>query len=329
MVGDMGKLESKIHFYRTLAYQIEAGVPLIKALKSVGRSQGGKIAKKMAAEIEAGGESLHYCMRSVKGYFSEYEIRLVEASELTGGLDAACRKLADILERQKKFRAEIISSLTYPAMLYFVSSLLLPFISYMVGSKSEFRMFAEMIGALSLPFVILFLIQILKSSGRGVKKLLYMVGGAFPLAGKAFLFAGLADFFEIYGTCIQSGVAAVKSLKTAGLACGNPVLEDKLVPLAEVMDERGCTFSEAAAECGGLDGILEETELSIIMTGEETGRVPETSFIIAAKYEERTRSAVGLLARVVPFLIYMTMVVYIALQIVRIFSGIIQKTTSI
>ena len=324
----MGKLESKIHFYRTLAYQIEAGVPLIKALRSVGRSKGGKIAKKIAAEIESTGESLCRSMSAVTGYFTEYEISLVEASELTGGLDSACRRLADIFERRKKFKSELISALTYPAMLYFVASVLLPFISYMVGGKSEFRMCAEIIGMLSMPFVFLLIIQILNNSGKSVKRILYTVSGAFPVLGKVSIFAGLADFFEIYGTCIQSGVDAVKSIRTACSACRNPALAKKLAPLANIMDERGCAFSEAVVSRGGLPGILEETELSIIMTGEETGRVPETSFIISGKYEERARSTVSILARIVPFVIYIMMVIYIANQIISLFAGIIRKTTA-
>lgn len=326
----MGKQESKIHFYRALAYQIEAGVPLLKALKSVGRSRGGRIARKIADDIESEGDSFCMAMWKNKHYFTEYEIRLVEAAELTGALDSTCRKLAEMFERRKKFKSEIISALIYPAMLYFVASILLPFISYMVSNSREFsRTFAEMLGSLLFPFVFIFIIKLLQNSGRGVKKILYMLSGMVPVVGRLSMFKGLSDFFEIYGSCIQAGVDAVKSIRIASSACSNPVLSDKLAPLAAIMDAQGCSFSEALLTAGGLGDVFEETELSIIMTGEQTGRIPETSFIISGKYEERTRATVNILARVVPFFIYILIVAYIADKIITLFAGIIQKTTTI
>ena len=323
----MGKLESKIHLYRALACQMEAGVPLIKALRSVGRSRSAAVAGLMALRIESTGDSLCSAMSVRPGYFTEYETRLVDASELTGRLEDSFRRLADIFERRRKFRSEMLSALTYPAMLYFVASLLLPFISYMLGKKSDSRMIAEIVVMLSMPFVMLFIFHILKNSGRNVKKILYAAFGALPFIGRVSLFTGLSDFFEIYGTCVQAGSGAVKSVGTACSACRNPALASKLAPLARIMDERGCTLSDALMEDGSLSGLFEETELSIITTGEETGRVPETSFIVSEKYEERARKTVSNFARVIPFFIYITIVIYIAFQIIAIFSSIIQKTT--
>ncbi|OGV34254.1 MAG: hypothetical protein A2020_04520 [Lentisphaerae bacterium GWF2_45_14] len=323
----MGKLESKIHLYRTLLCQIDAGVPIVKALRSVGRSRSTAIAGRMASDIEEGRGSLSEVMAGYPAFFSEYEVKLLAASERTGRMEDAFRKLADIFEKRRKLRSEIVSALTYPVLLYLAGSILLPFISYMINGKSQVRMFAETILLLSLPLLIALPAAILRVSGKNVRKGLYFVIGGIPGIGRFAFLAGMADFFEIYGSCVQSGTGAITSVQAACSACRNPFLAWKLAVLPRMMEAQNCPLSEAVRQSGAVSKLFDDAVLSMISSGEETGRIPETSFIVAERYEEGARKTLAFLARAIPTIIYLAAVCFIAWQIIILFSSLIRKTT--
>jgi len=325
----MGKLESKINLYRMLLCQLDAGVPLLKALRSTGKSRAGRVAALLSDEIEKSGGSLCEVMKEYPAFFSEYELRLIAAAEQRGRLEDSFRKLAELFEKRKKLRASLVSALAYPVLLYFAASLLLPFISYMLKGHSEKRMFSEIVLMLSIPFVIAGVPAILKKTGFRIPERLSFIIIAIPVTGNLIRLLNKADFFGIYGSSVESGIDAVKSVRMAASSCGNAYMRKHFLIMSRIMEKESCPFSEAVRSDSVTRNFFDDSDISVLESGEQSGRIPETAFMLSGKCEEAAGKRFEFLARFVPVVIYLGALLFIAWQIITLFSSLIRKTTEL
>jgi type II secretory pathway component PulF len=107
-------------FTTNLASMVNAGIPLLGALRSIA----GQLSNPYLADIihkiskmVSEGSSLSDAMEKYPGVFSLFYSKMVLVGETTGTLDAVLRTLADHLEQQEILRQKIKGALIYPAIL--------------------------------------------------------------------------------------------------------------------------------------------------------------------------------------------------------------------
>src|SRR5438045_926872 len=97
-------------FTRQLATMQSAGLPLVRAVKSIARDQTDKKFKtmltKVATEVE-GGRPLSEALSEFPGSFDEVYCRLVNTGEVSGTLDVLLKQLAVYLEKAEALRANV------------------------------------------------------------------------------------------------------------------------------------------------------------------------------------------------------------------------------
>jgi type II secretory pathway component PulF len=106
-------------FTRQLAWLLEAGTTLDRALDMLARETFSKPFSAMLVAVQSGirkGKSLHEALRATHAFPSFY-LSMVEIGEATGTLAAAFGRLATAREREQKMRSKVISALTYPLLL--------------------------------------------------------------------------------------------------------------------------------------------------------------------------------------------------------------------
>ena len=108
---------------RELATAIEAGLPLLNALKTVRRQATGKaqpvILDFIIERVEAG-KPLHEAMSEYGAPFDEMIVGMVRASDASGRMSEVMHQLADLLDRSVELRRELVGATIYPLIVAFM-----------------------------------------------------------------------------------------------------------------------------------------------------------------------------------------------------------------
>jgi type II secretory pathway component PulF len=105
---------------RELATALEAGLPLMQALRTIRRQAAGRAAPMvldhMIERVEAG-ESLHKAATSYGPPFDDLIGGMLRAADASGESSVVLHQLADLLERSIELRREILGAVFYPVMV--------------------------------------------------------------------------------------------------------------------------------------------------------------------------------------------------------------------
>lgn len=110
-------------FYRELCLLLKSGVDFKKALEILGTESGNKIEQETIANIKAKvieGKGIHEAMR-LSGHFSAYEYYSVQIGEETRKLEAVLAELQKFFARKIQMKRQIVSVITYPAIVMAVT----------------------------------------------------------------------------------------------------------------------------------------------------------------------------------------------------------------
>jgi type IV pilus assembly protein PilC len=117
------KAKDRVLFSRQLSTLINAGLPLLQALRSVNQQTVSKPLKVVLSQIIAnveGGATLSSAMGKHPKVFNQVYLSLIAAGETSGTLDAALERLAVQQEKEADLNAKIRGAMTYPVIVLFV-----------------------------------------------------------------------------------------------------------------------------------------------------------------------------------------------------------------
>lgn len=115
------RVHQKADYYDSLATLLDAGIPLAKALRTMGSSRAGQrgvtsLSHTMADAIQ-GGESLADAMRQHPGWFDASEIAMIDAGQRSGEMAGILQRLAERQSRAGELGAKLAGALTYPILV--------------------------------------------------------------------------------------------------------------------------------------------------------------------------------------------------------------------
>lgn len=117
------KAKDRVLFSRQLSTLINAGLPLLQALRSVNQQTVSKPLKVVGSQVIAnveGGGTLSSAMAKHPAVFNQVYISLIAAGETSGTLDAALERLAVQQEKEADLNAKIRGAMTYPGIVLLV-----------------------------------------------------------------------------------------------------------------------------------------------------------------------------------------------------------------
>lgn len=313
----MSALQHRVVFYGTLASLEEAGVPLLRALQQ--RFPGAF--RPAAAELHGmlqQGLRLSEAMARLPRLFSGFETALVEVGDLSGRRDAVFKALRDWFQLAWRLRSKVISSLIYPALVYHVAAVLVPFIDVLVGSLQIHQALRQALGLMALPWVLWLLVRTLGGAildlpalGRLWLAVPYLGGLSYRLDSSRFLTA--------FSLCLRAGMGSIRGVALAAGACRNPALRQRFGRLSEAMATAGCTFCDAL-EAAPLPQDGDIALLDILRTGEISGRLDEASERLARQCQEEAENRLARLAVVLPNLAYLGLLVYLGFRVISFYG---------
>ncbi|WZO99813.1 type II secretion system F family protein [Isosphaeraceae bacterium EP7] len=340
-------------FSRQFGTYMEAGVDLMKSLanlrKQFARTALGPVLDRMEAGVRRG-DSLGDTMAREPQAFDPMYLGLMRVAEARGGIPETLRLLADHYEARKRMIRQARSALIYPAAVLMVASIVVMLMTYYI-----LPMFAELLadlargkGASSLPLpsrVLMAFSAFVRSYGWWLVPLLFF-GGIFgsyrfykTSAGKA-MFDELAMYVPVLGALLRKIDTArfartMSALQEGGLDIGASIdLSADVLTTAPY--RKAIRGTKAIVMQGGLlSEALEASRrfppdvISIVESGEETGKLPETLGKLADEYEEQVEYTVKNLGQLMQPIIVVLMGAMVLFIILAVFLPYISLLTSL
>jgi len=293
-------------FTRQLAGLLKSGVPILKALSTVGEQTENRQFKKVVVEIEGttrNGNMLSDALSQYPGLFPDLYVNMVRSGESAGMLDTILFRLAESREKEEETRRKVQTATAYPILIVIVGIvtvfvLLAFFLPRVVEIFEHYKH-----GRLPLPTRILMATSTFFSANWYwvvlVGVLLWAIGKrvASLEKGKSFVdraklnipFVGnfirqveIARFSRTLSLLIVSGIPIEKSLSLSAAVVRNTVLKAEIEKVRTGTIQQGVPLSI---------GLKKESDFppfmaNMIAVGEESGRLEESLDEIASFYEK-------------------------------------------
>ena len=118
-------------FIKSLSDLLSSGLPLTDSLEFISNGKAGKSIQNEGLNIFEdikNGNSLHVSMKKFFPNASKFHLSLITTGESSGNLDKTLKLISEMINENKRIKSELISTLTYPVILFFSMLLLLYFI---------------------------------------------------------------------------------------------------------------------------------------------------------------------------------------------------------
>lgn len=320
--------------YQQLGDLLRAGVPLLKALRLLGKGKANptlSAAMNDVADRVAEGERFADALERHPRIFPAIQVAMVRAGERGGFLEDVLGRLGSFLERQADVRAKVVGNLIYPLVLLVVGiGIVVAALVFFVPKFKDF--FAKM----SLPLstrLLLFLSEVLvgwwplvlmglaaaigfavwasrrEDYRRAASDLLIRV----PKLGPLLVSIAVARFARTLGTLLDNGIPILQSLQIAREAAGMPALAEAIDRAAEAV-----RAGEPLARPLGESGLIEEDVIEMVSVGESANNLGKVLLGVADTLEARTERALSMLIRLMEpalllFLAGMVLFIFLAL----------------
>jgi type II secretory pathway component PulF len=307
------------NFVRELGTAIEAGLPLMQALKTVRRQAHGKalpvILDFVIEQVEAG-KPLHQAAKEYGPPFDDLVLGMFRAADASGRMHEVLNQLADLLDRAVELRREIVGATVYPII---VLTLLMASVIVLV----TFVLPRLMEGALNRPGIVLpfptrVLLGVADFFGSWwwaviVGAVLSLVGFRswirrpanrmrvdmwllrIPLLGTLLRDVAVARFTRTLGTLVSAGIPILSALRVVRDTLGNAAMMSAIDQVQERVTT-GTSLADPLERSGFFPPLL----VQIVAIGEKSGRLESMLMHAASAFDRQVNSSLKVFTKALP-----------------------------
>jgi type II secretory pathway component PulF len=314
---------------RELATAIEAGLPLLNALKTVRRQAAGKaqpVILDFIIERVESGRPLHEAMDEYGPPFDEMIVGMVRASDASGRMSEVMHQLADLLERSVELRREMVGATIYPlivacmigvsiiiAVTFLLPRLMAPILGQpgvtipfptqvLLGFADFMHDWWWLVLLAAVGAVIGFRRWIAVYDNRRRLDLLLLKS---PIIGPLLRDVAVARFTRTLGTLVSAGLPILSALKIVRDTLGNVVLMEAIDGVQEKVTT-GQSLAEPLEKCGFFPPLL----VQIVNIGEKSGRLEPMLIHAAGAFDRQVNTSLKLFTKLLPpvLLVFMALI---------------------
>lgn len=311
-------IKDKILLTRQLATLINAGLPLIQSLRTVGNQTQNKSLKVVVSQIISdveGGSALSVSLGKHPRVFNQIFVSMVAAGEASGTLDGSLERLATQQEKDAEIMAKVRGAMVYPAIVIVVMFAVmgfmivkvlpsvkelyagipgaqLPLITRILLAISDFIVNYWWVVILLIGLFVFFGLRWVKTiAGRGVADRLKM--HAWPI-GPLFMKLYMARFARTGNTLVSSGVPLIQVLEITANAINNVHLENSIKHATEKV-KGGKALSEAIAGDPNFLTLVPD----MLRIGEQSGAIEQMLGRVADYYEKEVDQQIKTISTII------------------------------
>ena len=330
---------------RQISSLIGSGIPLDKALQSIGKNSNSKIGdlfNDIGTELQQG-RQLHLILSDYPESFDQTYISLVAAGEISGNLVEAFKNLSEYLEDEISIKQKIFSALAYPilvigfsvlvviALLIFVlpqvtqqfikSNIELPFLtSLMIFISNNIFIFVGVIFLLTMGSYFYYRKNISGTSRESnIHKLLLKI----PFVGRFLLISELEKFSRVMFLMLKSGINLDQSLNHANKLINNVYIRTIIKDATDdIIEGKDFLYKIKQAK------VFPEIFIQLLSSGFQSGSLLEMFEKLAFYFKDEIDNSRSSLLSIIEPLILIIMGGIITLIILAILLPIMQMNNS-
>ncbi len=316
------KVKSKdlVIFTRQLSTMVSAGVPLLRALNTLGQQSESVRLREILSGVNKevqGGTSLGDAFGKYPEVFSDIYVNMVRAGEAGGILEDILKRLALQQEKSDSIRKKVKGAMTYPMVLLtitlgaflglmiFVVPTIGKIIKDLGGPDAEMPAITQVMlnisGFLTNQWWLLIIIVIggvmafrrYRKTPNGKR----VIGGLIlkaPAVGVIVQKLAVARFARTFASLMGAGVSVLEALRVSGGAVGNVVYKEALDDAANQVKNG----KQLSTVLGG-SPLFPQIVSQMLAVGEETGQTDTILIKVAEFYEEEVDTMIGSISSII------------------------------
>jgi type II secretory pathway component PulF len=310
---------------RELATALEAGLPLMQALRTVRRQAANRnmqtILDFIIERVEAG-VPFHTAAKEYGPPFDDMTTGMLRAADASGRTAEIMHQLADLLERSVELRREVVGAVVYPLMIALLiavsivvligfvlprvmkpllqADLELPLPTQMLMSLSDFvsSWWLVMIGGALMCFVAAR--NWLSKPANRLRFDTFVLG--LPVAGPLVRDIAVARFTRTLGTLVAAGIPILSALRIVRDTLGNQALMTAVDQVSEKVST-GQSLADPLERSGHFPPLL----VQIVNIGERSGRLEQMLLHAAGSFDRQVNNSLKLFTRILPTVLLVVM----------------------
>jgi len=316
--GQRVKAKDRVLFSRQLSTLINAGLPLLQALRSVNQQTVSKPLKVVLSQIIGdveGGSTLSTSMGKHPRIFNQVYISLIAAGETSGTLDQALERLAIQQEKEADLNSKIRGAMVYPVIVLFVMTGVVGFMVVKVLPQVK-TLYTSLPGAhlplitrvmLSISnfvihfwWVVLVVLALLAffttrwaRTGPGKEVVDKAKMKAWPI-GPLFMKVYMARFARTGSTLVASGVPLLQMLNITGTAVNNIHIERSIKRAIEKV-KGGKSLADSIENDSNFLALVP----NMLRIGEQSGAIEQMMTKVADYYEKEVDNEVANISSII------------------------------
>ncbi len=329
-------------FISELATALQAGLPLVPALRTLGKAGRTPAQKAMLnhliARVEQGGTLAEAC-RTWGKPFNELIINLVKAGEASGRIGEVLQQTADLVEKDLRLRRSLLSATLYPLILlvlsgiaiiivttFIVPSILKPFEGQNISlpwptlvvqgfASVVLGYWWAMIGAAGIGLLVYYRVRATPGGRLAIDRVMLSL----PMMGALVRDAAVARFTRTLGTLVKAGLPVLTALRLTSATLGNTVMRRAMDSVCEEV-AGGKTIAGPLESTGLFPPLL----VQIVSLGERSGKLPDLLSQAATAMEGRTETRVKVITTILPPILVVGLACVVGFVVLAILLALLQ-----
>ncbi len=304
-------------FTRELATALQAGLPLVPALRTLGRQGRTASQRRMLDTIieqVEHGRSLGDAAAAWGKPFGDLTVSMIRAGEASGKLPEVLTQAANLLDRDLKLRRSILSATFYPMILLslisvaivVVVTVIVPRVLKNVPKNFDLPWPTQVVQGVAQFFAGYWwlIVPLVLAAIWGARRAYEDPGVRLrvdtwllrvPVLGRLLRDVAVARFTRTLGTLTTAGIPVIQALKITRGTLGNRAMERVIDEVCEQV-AGGKTIADPMERSGHFPPML----VQIVNLGERSGRLDELLGQAAGAFEDRTEMSVKLFTAALP-----------------------------
>lgn len=334
-----------ILFSKKLNMMLSSGVSLIRALTILKDTSNKKLKNVLDGVIDSvqRGHSLSVSMAQYPRQFDSVYVSMISIGETSGSLTKALKDVIYYKEKNMNLKKKLKSASIYPSVIGFVMVIFL-----LLGSIFFIPMFKDMFAeqGADLPFLTTLVFDIadkipllvfiaiiatigviaLRKSNRSFntafKKIFDLILFKIPVIKTVISANYMFAFSSSIALMLENGIRIKDALILTQRSIKNLYIKSEIASASDLM-MRGFSFSEAISKQPHFDSLL----VSVLLTGEEAGKMSESLREISEYYDEEVNRQITNLMEIVQPVFILIIALIVAPVIIAVYLPILDLSS--
>ena len=301
--------------YNNLSTMLAAGLPILRSLSTAISGIKGSIPTAFEGLIKgvSVGEGFAETMARYPKAFTQIDVLVVEAGELSGNLAESFKLLSHWHGFCDRLRHTVISGMMLPCLLIHLVAFLDPAPALFLGRINMVQFLFRVVGILALlyvPLVVIFAVVRLTPRTGFFRRRLDGFTLRIPALGRAIRQLALSRYCRVFHMLFKAGVPIAKCAQKASEHTGNILITDMVAGGAHSV-AAGRPVSE------GFSRQLDENFIESWQIGEETGELDNVVRRQVEKSTEKSERIFSELGQWIPKLVYWLVCIFMVASVFR------------